>query len=111
MSVTEVEIRERNPYCYGERFGDGPAYERIDGIVNFAVDPADAANARIVDLANATRDRDGLVRFGLVLGALQSNVGLPWKEARKWQVAWSIPGYRRRKKVDLAWGSIVNVRW
>ncbi len=63
MSVTEVEIRERNPYCYGERFGDGLAYERIDGIVNFAVDPADAANARIVDLANATRDRDGLVRF------------------------------------------------
>jgi hypothetical protein len=63
MSVSEFEILERGPYCNGKRFGDGPAYERIDGIVRYAVDPVHTANARIVDLTNAGRDSDGWVRF------------------------------------------------
>ena len=63
MSVSNVEILERSAYCNGERFGGGPAYERIDGIAHYAVDPVDAANSRIVDLAHAARDSDGLVRF------------------------------------------------
>lgn len=63
MAVREIEVLEREPYCNGEPFGDGPAYERIDGIVRYAVDPSNPANARIADLARAARDDDGSVRF------------------------------------------------
>ncbi|MEE2784122.1 MAG: alpha/beta hydrolase domain-containing protein [Pseudomonadota bacterium] len=63
MTVTDIDILKRDLYCNGERFGNGPAYERIDGIVKYAVDPKDPANARITDLGNAKRDSDGLVRF------------------------------------------------
>ena len=63
MPVTDIDIHSRDLYCGGQKFGDGLVYERIDGIVQYAVDPEDPANALIVDLGNATRDRDGLVRF------------------------------------------------
>ena len=38
-------------------------YEWVVGVATFAVDPADPANARIVDLPLAPRDQDGKVRF------------------------------------------------
>lgn len=38
-------------------------YEWVVGVATFAVDPADPANARIVDLPLAPRDEDGRVRF------------------------------------------------
>ncbi len=63
MSVTTVEITGRTPFADGQPFdGVGP-YERIDGVLTFAVDPAHAANALITDLKLAPRDADGLVRF------------------------------------------------
>ncbi len=61
MTVTDIDIHSRDLYCDGEKFGDELTYERIDGVVKYAVDPEDPANAAIVDLGNARRDTDGLV--------------------------------------------------
>lgn len=63
MAAISFEIHKRRPYFDGQEFGDTGAYERIDGILHFAVDPDNAANAPIVDLGLAPRDDDGLVRF------------------------------------------------
>ncbi len=63
MAVTQVEIRSRTPYEDGVAFGEVGPYERIDGIVHFAVDPANAANHQIVDLDRAERAADGRVPF------------------------------------------------
>ncbi len=63
MSVEKLEILSRGPYEEGRRFGDAGAYERLDGVVYYAVDPEDDANQGVVDLASCERDADGLVRF------------------------------------------------
>ena len=63
MSVTSLEIRSREPLDGGAPFGAAGAYERIDGVLHFAVDPAHPANERIVDLDRAARDPEGRVRF------------------------------------------------
>jgi hypothetical protein len=55
MAVTRLEITRREPFAHD--------YERIDGIVHFAVDPSHPANATIVDLDRAARDPSGQVRF------------------------------------------------
>jgi len=55
VSVTGLEITRRTPFAFD--------YERIDGLLHFAVDPTNAANARIVDLDKAPRDSSGQVRF------------------------------------------------
>ena len=71
MAVTHFEIRTREPLDGGTAFGDAGAYERIEGVLHLAVDPADAANARIVDLDRAARDERGLVSFQADLTLLQ----------------------------------------
>lgn len=63
MAVTGVEITRRAPYAGGQSFGKAGDYERIDGVLTFAVDPANSANRPIVDLDLAPRDADGRVRF------------------------------------------------
>jgi hypothetical protein len=63
MAVTRLQIRSRHPYEDGREFGSMGAYERLDGIIQFAVDPNVAANAPIVDLDKAERDSTGLVHF------------------------------------------------
>ena len=63
MAASSVNITSREPYAGGQPFGDAGPYERIDGVVTFAADPANAANAAIVDIGLARRDSDGLVRF------------------------------------------------
>ena len=50
MAVIGIDVRSREPYEFGVAFGDAGAYEQIDGVVRFAVDPAHAANEVIVDL-------------------------------------------------------------
>lgn len=62
MAVEKLEIVRREPFLAGKAFGDTGAYERIDAIAHYAVDPERAANEGITDLALATRT-DGLVRF------------------------------------------------
>jgi hypothetical protein len=61
--VERVEIIERGPLAGGIAFGASGAYERIRGRLHYAIDPADPANARIVDLGLAPRDPRGLVTF------------------------------------------------
>jgi hypothetical protein len=63
MAVTQLDIRSREPYENGAVFGDGGVYERVDGVIHFAVDAAAAANASITDIDNAERGPDGLVHI------------------------------------------------
>src|SRR5436190_2169145 len=71
MAVTRLEVRSRVPYEAGEAFGDAGAYERLDGTLHFAVDPAHPLNEGIVDLDKAPRDAAGLVRFAADFCLLQ----------------------------------------
>ena len=52
-----------SPALDGATFGAVGAYERIDAIASFAIDPTTERAARIVDLDAAPRDADGQVRF------------------------------------------------
>lgn len=63
MPVTAYDIRSREPFEGGRAFGDAGAYERIDGVLHYAVDPANESNLGIIDLARAARDEQGRVRF------------------------------------------------
>jgi hypothetical protein len=71
VSVTKVEIRSRRPFAEDVDFGAAGAYERLDGTIHFAVDPALAANTAIVDLDRAQRDPTGRVHFQADLCLLQ----------------------------------------
>ena len=63
MALTTFEIARRGPYAGGRSFGRAGAFEQIDGTAHFGVDPFHPANNRIVDLALAPRNADGLVEF------------------------------------------------
>lgn len=63
MSITELEILERRPYAEGRSFGKVGAYERIDAIAHYSVDPEAAENRMINDLHLAERGTDGQVHF------------------------------------------------
>ncbi len=71
MAVMRLEIRARGVYADGSAFGEAGAYERIDGTIHFASDPAHPANALIVDLDKAARDDAGQVRFSADFCLLQ----------------------------------------
>ena len=62
---TEVrlELDRRAVFAEGRPFGEAGAYERLTGRVRFALDPADASNANVVDLDYAPRNDRGLVEF------------------------------------------------
>jgi hypothetical protein len=62
-AVVRLEIRSREPFAGGMAFGSTGAYEKIAGRLHYAVDPANPANARVVDLRYAPRDAGGLVEF------------------------------------------------
>lgn len=63
MSVIEFEEKRRVQYAGGRQFGDTGAYEQIDGVLTFAVDPTAEVNSEIVDLHLAPTDTSGQVRF------------------------------------------------
>ena len=63
MPVVAVNIKARHPYAGEDSFGESGAYERIEGVFTFAVDPGNPANTSIVDLEYAPVDDDGCVRF------------------------------------------------
>ena len=63
MPVIKIEIKSRTTFAGGQAFGDAGAYEQMDGVVHFAVDPERAANETIADIQLAPRDRQGLVEF------------------------------------------------
>jgi hypothetical protein len=61
--VVWVEIHRREPFAGGLSFGETGPYERISGVVRFAVDPAHPRNRAIVDLDLAPRNAQGKVEF------------------------------------------------
>lgn len=63
MPVTDVNITSRTPYAGGQSFGGHGEYVRTEGTLSFSVDPANPANAAIVDLQHAPVDGAGRVRF------------------------------------------------
>jgi hypothetical protein len=63
MALVRLEITQRESFDGGTAFGEHGAYERIDGIARFAVDPEHPANQAIVDLEKAERDATGRVHF------------------------------------------------
>ena len=63
MPVANIEIKSRTPFVGGQAFGDAGAYEQLNGVVRFAVDPESAANETIADIKLAPRDGQGLVEF------------------------------------------------
>jgi hypothetical protein len=63
MAVIKLEIKRRLDYHGGETFGEAGAYEQIDGIVHYAVDPEHERNDSIVDLELCPGDEQGLVHF------------------------------------------------
>jgi hypothetical protein len=75
MTVTRLEIRSRTPLAGGETFGEAGTYERVDGLLHFAVDPNDPLNEGIVDLDKAARGADGRVHFSADFCLLQPQDG------------------------------------
>lgn len=71
MTVIRLDIHSRAPYADGMTFGETGAYERWEGRIHFAVDPAHPANTAIVDLDKAARDADGRVHFAADFSLLQ----------------------------------------
>ena len=63
MPVVGLDILERGAYEDGREWGSAGAYERVDALVHYGVDPAHASNKTIVDLAAAERGADGLVHY------------------------------------------------
>ncbi len=63
MPVTKLEIKIREPFAGGQSFGEAGAYEQVDGVVHFSVDPEHPANETIADIKLAPRDGDGRVAF------------------------------------------------
>ncbi|HKC98540.1 MAG TPA: hypothetical protein VKG20_10945, partial [Methylomirabilota bacterium] len=60
-AVSRLTVQSRQDVLGGRPFGTAGGYEKLVGVVEFALDPANPANARIVDLAGAPRDASGRV--------------------------------------------------
>ena len=69
--VTTVTIAHRAVVAGGQAFGQVGPYEKLTGTIEFALDPADKHNSRIVDLEHATRGADGRVHFSADLYVLR----------------------------------------
>ena len=69
--VTKVTIAARAVVANGQPFGSVGPYEKLTGTIEFALDPANPRNTRIVDLDAAARGADGRVHFSADLYVLQ----------------------------------------
>jgi hypothetical protein len=70
-AVATVEVRNRSAVLDGKSFGTAGAYERIEGIAHFSVDPNVKANQAIADIKLAPVDSSGKVRFSANFYILQ----------------------------------------
>jgi hypothetical protein len=61
--VTNVTIASRSAVANGQPFGATGSYEKLTGTIEFALDPRNPQNTRIVDLDRADRAGDGRVHF------------------------------------------------
>jgi hypothetical protein len=69
--VTRVTIANRTTVAEGQAFGQVGPYEKLTGTIEFAIDPKDKHNQRIVDLEHASRATDGRVHFSADLYVLR----------------------------------------
>lgn len=76
-AVERIQVIERVPFAKGTEFGQYGAYEKIRGIAYYALDPKAAANAAIVDLKLAPRDKKGRVLFSSEFVLLRPTSGQP----------------------------------
>ena len=63
MNQIRLAIHGREIFAAGHAFGPVGAYERLDGVAHYAVDPRAAAQRVVVDLDKAPRNDQGLVEF------------------------------------------------
>lgn len=61
--ITGIEIASVEPFADGAEFGAAGRYERVIGTARGELDPADPANAGIVDIALAPRNARGMVEY------------------------------------------------
>ena len=61
MAVVRLEVTRRERVLGGAAFGAGGPYEKIEGVLHFAVDPSARVHEPIADLARAPRNARGLV--------------------------------------------------
>src|SRR5262245_14438491 len=59
--VESVDLYQRAEVLDGRPFGDSGPYEKLTGVIHFAFDPRNPANARIVDLDKAPLRADDRV--------------------------------------------------
>ncbi|HEX5344866.1 MAG TPA: alpha/beta hydrolase domain-containing protein [Duganella sp.] len=76
-AVERIQVVERVPFAPGVTFGEVGAYEKIRGIAYYALDPKAAANASIVDLKKAPRDKKGRVLFSSEFVLLRPTAAQP----------------------------------
>jgi hypothetical protein len=69
--VTGVTIASRSAVANGQPFGTTGPYEKLTGTIEFALDPRNPQNTRIVDLVRADRAADGRVHFSADLVVLR----------------------------------------
>ena len=62
-STLKIIISNRSVVANGEEFGNTGCYERLDGMVSFAIDPEQPVFSHITDLQYAQRNTDGRVEF------------------------------------------------
>ena len=55
MPVTAVNIKQRQPYAGAQSFGAAGSYQRIDGVLTYAVDPHNPANRNPSPTCNTLR--------------------------------------------------------
>src|SRR6266498_4170991 len=78
MAVVGFEIKSKQLVAGGKEFDGVGAYEQLDGVAHFAVDPANPLNSSITDIQLAPRDNEGRVRFSAdvrILAAVDSERG------------------------------------
>ena len=69
--MTKVVITSQGIVAGGHDFGTTGAYEKLQGRIEFALDPADPHNRGITDLAFAPKGPDGRVHFSSDLHVLR----------------------------------------
>jgi hypothetical protein len=61
--VVRIEVQSRADILGGQAFGAAGAFEKLTGIIHFAVDPRNPVNQIIADIDKAPRNAAGLVEF------------------------------------------------
>lgn len=61
--VVRIEVKSRADIAAGRAYGAVGPYEKVIGIIHFAVDPRNPANRIIADIDKAPRNAAGLVEF------------------------------------------------